>query len=189
MVLIGPSGQIVVNYLKSHPVAGWEASIMVRGDAHVPIVSTSAGRIATAICFDADFPDFIRQAGEGRADLLIVPANEWKEIKNLHVQMAAFRAIENGVSLIRPAASGISSAVDPWGRVLAVADYFAPGDRTMTAQIPGGRVWTMYPVIGDLFAWSCVAVLVLTLTAVAIRPAAARAMTAYHPPVQADASK
>ena len=65
MVLIDPSGQIVVNYLKSHPVAGWEASIMVRGDAHVPIVSTSAGRIATAICFEADFPDFIVKPARG----------------------------------------------------------------------------------------------------------------------------
>ena len=76
--------------------------------------------MATAICFDADFPEFIRQAGLGSADLLIVPANEWREIKNLHAQMAAFRAIENGVPLIRPAASGISTAVDPWGRVLGV---------------------------------------------------------------------
>ena len=95
--------------------------------------------MATAICFDADFPEFIRQAGQGAADLLIVPANEWKAIKSLHAQMAAFRAIENGVSLMRPAASGISSAVDPWGRVLGVADYFAPGDGTLTAAGPDGR--------------------------------------------------
>ena len=103
--------------------------------------------------------------------------------------MAAFRAIENGVPLIRPAASGISSAVDPWGRVLAVADYFAPGDRTMTAQIPSGRVWTMYPVIGDLFAWSCVAVLVVTLGAIVLRPSAARSTLADHRAVHADVSR
>ena len=84
------------------------------------------GRMATAICFDADFPEFIRQAGQGSADLLIVPANEWKAIKNIHAQMAAFRAIENGVLARAAAASGISSAFDPWGRVLGVADYFAP---------------------------------------------------------------
>lgn len=167
MVLVDPSGTIIVNYLKSHPVAGWEASIMEPGDGHMPVVATAAGRMATAICFDADFPEFIRQAGEGRADLLIVPANEWKDIKNVHVQMAAFRAIENGVPLVRPAASGISSAFDPWGRVLSVSDYWAPGDRTMTAQVPVGRVWTLYPFIGDLFAWSCVAALVVTLGAAA----------------------
>ena len=102
MVLVDPSGTIIMNYLKSHPVTGWEASIMEPGDGHMPVVATTAGRMATAICFDADFPEFIRQAGQGRADLLIVPANEWKDIKNVHVQMAAFRAIENGVPLFVP---------------------------------------------------------------------------------------
>ena len=163
LVIVDPSGRVVVNYLKTHPVAGWEASIMKPGDGLVPVVATSLGRVASAICFDADFPGFMRQAGRGRADLMIVVANEWKSIKNLHVQMAAFRAIENGVPLIRPAASGISSAIDPWGRMLAVGDYFAPGDRTMTAQVPLGHAWTLYPRIGDLFAWSCLVALVVSM--------------------------
>jgi apolipoprotein N-acyltransferase len=160
-VLIDPSGSIVLNYLKTHAVAGWESAIMKRGDGRMPVTVTSAGRTATAICFDADFPEFIRQAGQQRADLLIVPANDWREIKTLHMQMAAFRAVENGVPMLRAAASGISSAVDPWGRVLAISDYFAPGDRTMTAQVPIGGVWTLYPRIGDLFAWGCVALTIL----------------------------
>ena len=50
------------------------------------------------------FPEFIRQAAQGSADLLIVPVNDWKEIKDIHFQMAAFRAIENGVPLVRAAA-------------------------------------------------------------------------------------
>src|SRR5262249_6385049 len=95
--------------------------------------------------------------GQAHADVLIVPANEWKAIKNIHVQMAAFRAIENGMSLVRPAASGLSSAFDPWGRVLAVGDFFAAGDRTGTAQGPLGGVRTRYARTGDLFAWLCVA--------------------------------
>jgi hypothetical protein len=76
--------------------------------------------------------------------------------------MAAFRAIENGVSLVRP---GISSAIDPWGRVLGVADSFAQGDGTLTAQVPVRGVRTLYPAIGDLFAWLCVAGLVVGLGA------------------------
>jgi apolipoprotein N-acyltransferase len=157
LVLIDPSGRTIVSYHKSHAVTGWEAGIMKVGDGRVPVVSTQEGRIATAICFDADFPEFIRQAGQGFADLLIVPANEWREIKDVHMQMAAFRAIENGVPLVRPAASGISSAFDPWGRVLSVSDFFAAGDRTMTAQVPLGHVPTLYARTGDLFAWLCVA--------------------------------
>ena len=170
LVLIDPSGRILVSYLKSHAVAGWEAGIMRVGDGRVPVVATSDGRMATAICFDADFPEFIRQAAQGSADLLILPVNDWKEIKDIHFQMAAFRAIENGVPLVRAAASGLSSAFDPWGRLLGVADFFAAGDRTMTVQLPVGNVPTLYARTGDLFAWLCVAALVLTLGIAAASP-------------------
>ena len=44
-----------------------------------------------------------------------------------------------------------------WGRVLGTADDFAPGDRTLVAQIPVGHVPTLYARIGDAFAWMCVA--------------------------------
>ena len=135
----------------------------------MPIIATKEGRIATAICFDDAFPEFIRQASQGSADLLIVPVNEWKEIKDIHFQMTAFRAIENGMPLVRAAASGLSSAFDPWGRVLGVADYFAPGDRTMTAQVPLGHIPTLYARTGDLFAWLCVAALALLLPAALLR--------------------
>jgi apolipoprotein N-acyltransferase len=163
LVLIDPSGRILVSYLKSHAVPGWEASIMRLGDGRVPVLSTSDGRIATVICFDADFPEFVRQAAQASADLLILPVNDWKAVKEIHLQMAAFRAIENGLPLVRAAASGLSSAFDPWGRVLGVADYFAAGDRTMTVQVPMGSVPTLYARTGDLFAWLCVAGLVMAL--------------------------
>jgi apolipoprotein N-acyltransferase len=161
IVVIDPAGTIIISYRKSHAVQGWEAGIMRRGDGRLPVVTTSEGRIAAAICLDADFPEFIRQAGAASADLLIVPANEWQAIKVVHAQMAAFRAIENGVTLIRPAASGLATAVDPWGRRLGVADYFAPGDRTMVAQVPTGGIRTIYARVGDLFAWLCVVGLVV----------------------------
>ena len=163
LVLIDPSGKIIISYQKVHPVLGWEASIMKRGDGRLPVVQTRDGRIATAICYDADFPEFMRQAGQGSADVLILPANDWKDIKSGHFQMAVFRAIENDVPLVRPAASGISSAIDPWGRVLGMADYFAPGDRTLNVQVPLGRVPTLYARIGDLFPWLCSACLVRAL--------------------------
>src|SRR5438093_2598962 len=85
--------------------------------------------------------------------------------------MHAFRAIETGLPVIRAAASGVSSAFDPWGRVLGVADYFAPGDRTLTVQVPVGSIPTLYARIGDLFAWLCVAGLVVALGFIMIRHA------------------
>jgi apolipoprotein N-acyltransferase len=167
-VVIDPSGSVAISYRKSHPVPGWEAGIMQRGDGRVPVVSTDLGRLSTLICFDADFPEFVRQVAAGRADLLVVPANDWPEIKALHFQMHVFRAIETGMPLLRAGSAGISGAVDPWGRVLGTADYFAAGDRTFTAQLPVGSVRTLYARIGDAFAWLCMiataAALVLPFT-------------------------
>jgi len=153
VVLIDPSGKIVFSYLKSRPAAP-EAAIMVPGDGHLPVAATELGRIASAICFEADFPEFVRQIGRGHADLWIVSANDWEAIKRIHFEMAVFRAIENGSPMLR-ASSGLSSAVDPWGRVLGVTDHFS-GTRTLVSQVPLGSVYTLYSYIGDLFAWLCI---------------------------------
>jgi apolipoprotein N-acyltransferase len=170
LVLVDPSGRVQFSYRKSRPVAGWEASIMSVGDGHLPVAVTPDGRIAGAICFEMDFPDFMRQIGRSQADLWIVPANEWKGIERVHLEMAVFRAIENGVPVLRPASSGISAAFDPWGRVLAMADDAVPGGATMIAQVPIGHVRTLYTRIGDLFAWLCVAGAALALVAALLLP-------------------
>jgi apolipoprotein N-acyltransferase len=59
--------------------------------------------------------------------------------------------------LVRPAASGISAAIDLYGRVLGVTHDFTPSDRTMEAQVPTGHVATVYERCGDWFAWLCAA--------------------------------
>ena len=164
IVLVDPSGQVAFSYLKSHPVAGWEASIMVRGDGRLPLVMTTQGRIASAICYDADFPDFVRQIGHGQADLWVLPVNDWERIKHIHYEMAAFRAIENGTPMLRAASRGLSGAFDPWGRVLGVTDHFS-GARTMVAQVPVGGIRTPYSYFGDLFAWLCVGGLAASVVA------------------------
>ena len=170
LVLIDSAGTTRMSYLKSHAVAGWEAGIMRVGDGRVPVVATDAGRMAGMICFDGDFPEFVRQAAQGEADVIILPVNDWLAVKDLHFRMAAFRSIENGLPLVRAAASGLSAAFDPWGRLLAVSDYFATGDGTMTAQVPMGRVSTPYARTGDWFAWGCVVLAALALVATPYLP-------------------
>jgi apolipoprotein N-acyltransferase len=100
-----------------------------------------------------------------------------KEVKDIHFQMQAFRAIENGFPLVRAASNGISTAFDPWGRVLGLADDFAADDGTMTAQVPIGGMRTLYTGTGDLFAWLCVAALAIGLGAAAFAPRARSPIT------------
>ena len=51
----------------------------------------------------------------------------------------------------------LSSAVDPLGRTLATMDDSLAIQKVMVAQLPTKGVATIYSRIGDLFAWSCVA--------------------------------
>ena len=163
LVIIDPAGRIAISYVKEHPVMGWEARIMRVGRGGIQVLPTPNGRIAGAICFDADFPSYIRRAGLEGTELFVLPVNEWRSIKDIHFHMHVFRAIENGMPIVRAAALGLSAAVDPWGRVLGVADHLAPGDSTLVAQVPIGHVPTLYARAGDLFAWLCVAGLVSML--------------------------
>ncbi len=162
-MLIDDSGTILCSYMKGHPVIGSEEDLQKASDTRPFVGNTAFGRAAIAICFDMDFPSFIRQAGEERADLLLVPANDWREIKDIHSWMASFRAVENGATMIRATSTGLSSVVDPFGRTLAVVDHFMPGARVMVAQVPLASTRTLYVRIGDAFAWLCLlGLLILT---------------------------
>jgi apolipoprotein N-acyltransferase len=59
-----PEGNTFFDYTKQNPVPGGEArsAVIPIHDYHLPTVDTPHGRIAAAICFDMDFPRFIRQA-------------------------------------------------------------------------------------------------------------------------------
>jgi apolipoprotein N-acyltransferase len=78
-------------------------------------VDTPCGRLSTATCFDASFPDLIRQAGRTGVDVLLVPSSDWEQVTGALAEQATLRAVENGVTVVRPARRGVSVAVDPHG--------------------------------------------------------------------------
>ncbi len=165
-VLLDPTGNMAWNYEKTHPAPG-EQSVIVLGDGKVPIADSPYGRLANVICFDADYPATMRQAGQAGADLMLVPSDDWQAIDPAHAHDATFRAIENGYSLVRQASKGLSVTVDYEGRILAASDYFTTDQQVMVAYVPMHGVRTIYATIGDLFAWLCIAGLV-ALTGLAV---------------------
>jgi apolipoprotein N-acyltransferase len=175
-ILIDPQGLVVWRYQKAHPVPGepWAA-----GDGQVPTVQTPYGRLSNVICFDADFPGTMRQAGQAGVDLMLVPSNDWRQIDPYHTQLITFRAIENGYSLVRQTSHGLAMTVDYEGNVLGASDYFTPDPQVMVAYVPMQGVRTIYATIGDLFAWLSVAGLVaLMAVALARRRKAGKAVEA-----------
>jgi apolipoprotein N-acyltransferase len=154
-VLIEPSGSVAWEFFKARPVPGGEAATSVTRDGRLPRLDTPHGRLSAVICFDADFPRLLAQAGAMEADLLLDPSNDWRAIDPWHTQMASFRAIEQGVNLIRQTSGGLSAAYDYQGRQLAAMDHYNTADYALISQVPTGGVRTIYSRFGDWLGWLC----------------------------------
>ncbi|NTW97826.1 MAG: carbon-nitrogen hydrolase family protein, partial [Oscillochloris sp.] len=93
--IIDPSGAVVLEHVK---YGGNQFEGSLKGDGVLHTVDTPYGRLSAVICWDADFPEIVRQAGQQRVDLLFVPANDWPAVRDIHAGMATFRAVENGMA-------------------------------------------------------------------------------------------
>jgi apolipoprotein N-acyltransferase len=157
LVLIGPDGTVAWEFYKAHPVPGGEAAMSITRDGKLRAVDTPFGRLTSVICFDADFPRLLAQAGSLRADIVLDPSNDWKAIDPWHTQMASFRAIEQGVNLVRQTSLGLSAAFDYQGRPLATMDHYLATERALVSQVPTRGARTLYARFGDWFAWASLA--------------------------------
>jgi apolipoprotein N-acyltransferase len=153
LLLIDPTGAIVMEHFK---YGGNFMEGSRRGDGKLQTVDTPFGVLSGVICWDMDFPVVIQQSGVNGTGLMLVPSSDWLAIDPVHAHMAVFRAIENGMSVVRQTHTGLSIAVDPYGRVLAQTDFFGATDRTMVAQVPARHVATVYTLFGRWFEWVCV---------------------------------
>jgi apolipoprotein N-acyltransferase len=169
LILIKPDGHVAWEYNKARPVPG---DLQILGDGKLRVLETPYGRVSSIICFDGDFSQLLAQAGTLKADVLLDPSNDWRAIDPWHAQMASFRAIEQGVNLIRQTSRGLSAAFDYEGRRLAAMDHFQTEDYAMVSQVPTRGVRTIYSLLGDWFAWACLAVLA-ALTLLSLRKSTA----------------
>lgn len=165
VVLIQPDGHVAWEYTKTHPVPGSETALEQPGNGKLRDVDTPYGRLSSVICFDADFPRLLAQAGSAGTDIVLDSSNDWPAIDPVHTQMASFRAMEQGFSLIKQTSQGLSAAFDYQGRRLAATDYYRTSDDAMISDVPTRGVRTIYSRFGDWFAWLCIASL-LFLTAI-----------------------
>ncbi len=147
IVIITPNGEIASDYEK---MKSWYET---DSDGILPVFDTPYGRISMAICFDMDFPHFIRQVARHDVDIMLVPAFDWAPIKTFHSQVGLFRGIENGFSVIRQVNMGTSMAIDYLGRVIAYQDFFTTSNRITVVDVPAEGVETIYGRLGDWFAY------------------------------------
>ena len=150
--IIDPNGEVVLSHVK---YGGNQFEGTLKGDGILQTVDTPYGKLSAVICWDADFPAVIKQAGEQNVDLLFVPANDWLGVSDIHAGMATFRAVENGMTIFRQTGQGVSLVSDAYGNVLNRVDTFEESAEGFAGiqkvSTPIGSLNTLYPSIGDLF--------------------------------------
>ena len=148
-MLADPSGEIIINHLKYAYGLGDPLN-----EVELQVVDTPYGRLSGIQCGDMDIPGVVQQAGRKGADILLIPSMEGVPADlPWHARFAPFRAVENGVSVVRPTAGGVSIVTDPYGRILASMNHYTTDDRVMVAYVPTQGVSTIYGMVGDLFGW------------------------------------
>jgi apolipoprotein N-acyltransferase len=184
--LISPEGGVVATYRKRGLVIFGEYVPLVRwlpfmkyltpvqggftpGKKPVPFyLSDLRVKTSVLICFEDTFPHLARESVDEDTDFLVnITNNGWfgeSAAQWQHGTTAIFRAVENGVPLLRCSNNGLTCWVDQFGRIRQMfkdAKGTIYGEGIMTAQIPlsatraHGR--TFYNARGDVFGWTCVA--------------------------------
>lgn len=139
----GPDGAELLRYAKHHPVPG-EPS--VRGEGPLTALTRPYGRVGGVICYDWDFPATARALAAAGAGLAFVPSSDWRGIDPLHTQMAGVRAVESGLSVLRPVRAASSAAFDAAGRVRG---WKGAGAGVLVVDLPTTPVPTLYARWGD----------------------------------------
>lgn len=186
--IIDPTGAVALTHVK---YGGNQFESTQLGDQQLRTIETPYGTLSAVICWDADFPAVMRQAGNLGVDLLFVPANDWREVKDIHAGMATFRAVENGMAVVRQTGSGVSLATDSYGRTVSHADSFATvGDGftgTQQINLAVGSVPTLYLHLGDVVGQGALVGLALLVGGLLLSAIARRVRRPATPPQAATA--
>jgi len=138
-------------------------------------VSRQMVNAAPLICFEDMFPQTARGSVQSDTDFLVNLTNDgWFGEGAEQWQQAAagvFRAVENGVPLVRCCNNGVTCWIDAHGQVRQIfkdktGGIYGVGTLTFELPLPDEKsAPTFYNRHGDWFAWSCVAVTVVLIFA------------------------
>jgi apolipoprotein N-acyltransferase len=131
-----------------------------------PVVFDLDGhRISVAICYESIAPWISRAFVHRGSQLLATITNDaWfgrSSAAYQHFEQGAIRAVEEGRYVVRAANTGISGAVDPYGRVLERTPLFETMTAMVDVRLLDGR--TIYSYLGDVVAWISAAIMGLTV--------------------------
>jgi apolipoprotein N-acyltransferase len=127
---------------------------------------TGGHTYGTFVCYESIFGDEVREFAKNGAEVLVnISDDGWYGDSGApwqHLNMARMRAIENRRWLLRDTNTGITTAIDPQGRMAAQAPRH---DVRAAFAFPFAftQGTTFYTRHGDWFAWFCALVTLICL--------------------------
>ena len=122
-------------------------------------------KFSTPICFEDTFGYLSREFTINGAEIIVNISNDaWSSslpAQNQHLAMAVFRAVENRRAMVRSTASGQTCAIDPNGRILAMAEPFA--ETWSVVQVPVVKVSAFYTRNGEWLAYIFIGLSIILL--------------------------
>ncbi|MGO8786083.1 MAG: apolipoprotein N-acyltransferase [Terriglobia bacterium] len=141
-----------------------EVGSFVPGSSYA-VANSPGGGIGVFICYEAIIPQLARQLVANGAGVLVNISNDaWygdSAAAYQHLEMARLRAIENHRYLLRATNNGLTTLIDPWGRVRQEIPRYQR--LAMPAHFDFETRQTFYSAHGDVFAWLCAGVAGLML--------------------------
>ncbi len=123
----------------------------IAGSARHNLHVSHAPRVLPLICYEAIFPGDILGTDERPGWIVNLTNDGWFGIStgpHQHLQQAQWRAIEQGLPLVRSANTGISAVIDPAGRIVAQLPLGAEG--VLDSALPVALQPTVYARMGDI---------------------------------------
>jgi len=134
-------------------------------------VFTSNGHsFGVFICYESVFADEVRHFAKNGAEVFVnISDDGWYGDTSApwqHLNMARMRAIENDRWILRATNTGVTAAVDPYGRVTQSAPRHVLTSLAVRYGYRSGT--TFYSRFGDVFAIACVIIAIGSLAVIAI---------------------
>lgn len=131
---------------------GGEKDRTTPGDRAMAAPHAGSITVGLNICFDSCYPAMMRDTGRlDGVGLVAIPTADPDSTSAFlaanHAAFTTFRAAESGVAMVRGDSFAFSQIVDSTGRV--VAEMPARQEGVLVADVPTGRRWTLYSVLGD----------------------------------------
>jgi apolipoprotein N-acyltransferase len=124
---------------------------------HRTVFATGGHTYGAFICYESVFADEVRQYARMGADVLVnISDDGWYGDTSAaweHLNMVRMRAIENHRWVLRATNTGVTAAIDPYGRVVTSAPRHIR--TSLRVRFDYERDVTYYSKHGDLFAYLC----------------------------------